>query len=250
MTTDKQILKGKVVLVTGGSRGIGAAIVRRLASEGALVAFTYVSSAEKALTLVSEIEKNGSTALAIKADSASETDIRNAVHETVQAFGKLDIFVSNAGQLLIQDLEHLQVEALDRMLAVNVRAVVLGTQAAAAAMADGGRIMTIGSVSGVRTGVGGGSVYSMTKAALSGFVRGAAIDLAPRAITVNNIQPGPTATDMNPADGPHVEWLTKLIPLKRFGRDSEIASLIAYLATEDAGFITGASLTVDGGYTA
>ena len=151
---------------------------------------------------------------------------------------------------MIQELEQIQTDELDRMLAVNVRAIVIGTQAAAAVMKSGGRIMTIGSVSGVRTGVGGGSVYSLTKAALAGFVRGAAIDLAPRAITVNNIQPGPTATDMNPAEGPHVDWLTKLIPLGRFGKDREIASLIAYLATEDAGFITGASLTVDGGYTA
>ncbi len=246
----KQLLKGKVALVTGGSRGIGAGIVRRLASEGVLVAFTYVSSEEKALAIVAEVEAEGTKALAIRADSASEFDIRNAVGRTVQVFGKLDIFVSNAGQLLIQDLEHLQIEALDRLIAVNIRAVVIGTQAAAGAMTDGGRIMTIGSVAGVRTGVGGGSVYSMSKAALSGFVRGAAIDLARRAITVNNIQPGPTVTDMNPAEGPHVEWLTNLIPLKRFGKDREIASLIAYLATEDAGFITGTSLTVDGGYTA
>ena len=247
---EKQLLKGKVALVTGGSRGIGAGIVRRLASEGVLVAFTYVSSEEKALAIVAEVEAEGNKALAMRADSASESDIRNAVGRTVQVFGKLDIFVSNAGQLLIQDLEHLQIEALDRVIAVNIRAVVIGTQAAAGAMTDGGRIMTIGSVAGVRTGVGGGSVYSMSKAALSGFVRGAAIDLARRAITVNNIQPGPTVTDMNPAEGPHVEWLTNLIPLKRFGKDREIASLIAYLATEDAGFITGASLTVDGGYTA
>ncbi|MBB5061110.1 3-oxoacyl-[acyl-carrier protein] reductase [Granulicella aggregans] len=243
-------LKGKIALVTGGSRGIGAGIVRRLASDGVSVAFTYLSAEEKAYALVAEVRADGGTALAIKADNASESDIRNAVREATETFGGLDIFVSNAGQLLIKELGQIQTDELDRMLAVNVRAIVIGTQAAAAVMKSGGRIMTIGSVSGVRTGVGGGSVYSMTKAALGGFVRGAAIDLAPRAITVNNIQPGPTATDMNPAEGPHVDWLTKLIPLGRFGKDREIASLIAYLATEDAAFITGASLTVDGGYTA
>ncbi len=250
MSSQKDLLKGKVALVTGGSRGIGAGIVRRLASDGANVAFTYISSEEKALALVAEITAGGGRALAIRADSASESDIRSAVRETAVTFGGLDIFVSNAGQLLIKELEQVQTGDLDRMLAVNVRAVVIGTQAAAAAMKSGGRIMTIGSVSGVRTGVAGGSIYSMTKAALAGFVRGAAIDLAPRAITVNNIQPGPTTTDMNPAEGPHVDWLIKLIPLKRFGQDHEIASLIAYLASEDAGFITGASLTADGGYTA
>lgn len=250
MSFRNDLLKGKVALVTGGSRGIGAGIVRRLASDGATVAFTYVSSEAKASALVAAVEAEGGRALAIKADSASESDIRNAVQQTARTFGGLDIFVSNAGRLLIKDLEQLETGDLDRMLAVNVRAVVIGTQAAAAAMKNDGRIMTIGSVSGVRTGVGGGSVYSLTKSALAGFVRGAAIDLAPRAITVNNIQPGPTTTDMNPGEGPHVDWLTKLIPLRRFGKDSEIASLVAYLATEDAGFITGASLTVDGGYTA
>lgn len=250
MSSHNAVLNHKVALVTGGSRGIGAGIVRRLASDGASVAFTYVSSEEKAITLEAEVKAKGGAALAIKADSALEDDIRNAVQRTFETFGGLDIFVSNVGQLLIKELEQVQTGDLDHMLAVNVRAVVIGTQAAAAAMKSGGRIMTIGSVSGVRTGVGGGSIYSMTKAALAGFVRGTAIDLAPRAITVNNIQPGPTTTDMNPAEGPHVDWLTKLIPLRRFGKDCEIASLIAYLATEDAGFITGASLTVDGGYTA
>jgi 3-oxoacyl-[acyl-carrier protein] reductase len=136
------------------------------------------------------------------------------------------------------------------MLSVNVRAAVLGIQRAAQSMNDGGRILTIGSVTAIRTGFPGSSIYSMTKSALAGLVRGAAIDLAPRNITVNNIQPGPTATDMNPADGPHVGMLTKLIPLRRFGKDTEIASLAAYLASDEAAFITGASFTIDGGYVA
>jgi|SRR5579862_7722680 len=243
-------LAGKVALVTGGSRGIGAGVVRRLAADGVSVAFTYVSSGTKALALVDEVKSAGGAAFAIKADSASDIDLRNAVEHAVTKFGALDIFVSNAGVLSIGEITTLKSEELDRALAINVRAVVLGIQTAVAAMRDGGRIMTIGSVAAVRTGVPGASVYSMTKSALVGLVRGAAIDLASRGITVNNIQPGPTETDMNPPDSPHADWLTKSIPLRRFGKDFEIASLVAYLATKDAGFITGASLTIDGGYVA
>ena len=243
-------LTGKVALVTGGSRGIGAGVVRRLAADGARVAFTYISSDTKAMGLVDEIKSAGGAAFAIKADSASETDLRKAVKQVVAKYGALDIFVSNAGVLSVGEITALKSEELDRLLAINVRAVVLGIQSAAAAMNDGGRIMTIGSVAAVRTGVPGASIYSMTKSALVGLVRGAAIDLAPRGITVNNIQPGPTATDMNPPDSPHADWLTKAIPLRRLGKDSEIASLVAYLATKDAGFITGTSLTIDGGYLA
>jgi 3-oxoacyl-[acyl-carrier protein] reductase len=172
------------------------------------------------------------------------------VAAAVKALGPLDIFVSSAGLLLGGSITALKVEDLDRLWAVNVRAAAIGIQSAAQAMRDGGRIVTIGSVGAVRTGVAGASIYGMTKAALVGLVRGAAIDLAPRAITVNNVQPGPTATDMNPADGPVAEWLLQRIPLGRFGTDAEVASLVAYLATRDAAFITGASLTVDGGYIA
>lgn len=243
-------LAGTVALVTGGSRGIGAAIVRRLSADGAAVAFTYASSEAKAQALVAEVKASGGDALAIQADSASETDIRTAVKTAVKSFGPLNAFVSNAGLLSIENIATLKTEDLDRLLAVNVRAAVIGIQAAAESMKDGGRIVTIGSAVAMRTGFAGASVYSMTKAALAGLVRGVAIDLAPRSITVNNIQPGPTATDMNPADGPHVESLINLIPLRRFGKDTEVASLVAYLATRDASFITGASLTVDGGYIA
>ncbi|WP_263356961.1 3-oxoacyl-ACP reductase family protein [Acidicapsa ligni] len=241
---------GSIALVTGGSRGIGAGIVRRLASDGVSVAFTYSSSEDKALQLVNEIESTGGSALAIKADSASADEVRLAVTKAVSHFGPLDIFVSNAGILTRGSIGDLSLEDLDRMLAINVRAVVVGIQAAAATMNDGGRIITIGSVVAVRTGFPGSSIYSMTKAAIVGLVRGVAIDLAPRAITVNNIQPGPIATDMNPADGPHVDMLHTLIPLRRYGKDAEVASLVSYLTTKDAAFITGASLTVDGGYSA
>src|ERR1700676_3985112 len=235
--------KGKVALVTGGSRGIGAGIVRRLAADGASVAFTYSSSEEKALQLVSEIESTGGKALSLKADSASAKELRAAVARTTEAFGTLDIFVSNAGILTRGTIDTYSLEDFDRMVAINVRAAFVGIQAAAQQMKEGGRIVLIGSNTAIRTAFPGGSVYSMTKAALTGLVRGAAIDLAPRAITVNNVQPGPT--DMTSA---HTELVKRLIPLKRMGDVSEIAGFVSYLASEEAGFITGASLTIDGGY--
>jgi 3-oxoacyl-[acyl-carrier protein] reductase len=238
---------GKVALVTGGSKGIGAGIVRRLATDGASVAFTYSSSEEKALELVSEIESAGGKALALKADSASANELRAAVARTREVFGTLDIFVSNAGILTRGTIDTYSLEDFDRMVAINVRAAFVGIQAAAKEMKDGGRIVLIGSNTAIRTAFPGASVYSMTKAALVGLVRGAAIDLAPRAITVNNVQPGPTATDMS---SPHSELVKPFIPLKRMGEVSEVASFVSYLASEEAGFITGASLTIDGGYVA
>jgi len=238
---------GKVALVTGGSRGIGAGIVRRLAADGASVAFTYSSSEEQALQLVREIESAGGKALSLKADSGSAEELRAAVARTAEAFGSLDIFVSNAGILTLRTIDVYTLEEFDRMVAINVRAAFVGIQAAAQEMKDGGRIVLIGSNTAIRTAFPGGSVYSMTKAALTDLVRGAAIDLAPRAITVNNVQAGPTATDMSSA---HAERVKALIPLRRMGDVSEVASFVSYLASEDAGFITGASLTIDGGYVA
>ena len=238
---------GKVALVTGGSRGIGAGIVRRLAVDGAGVAFTYATSGAKAQELVREVEAGGGNAIAFNADSGSAEELQNVVNQTVSKLGSLDIFVSNAGILKIALLDQFTLEDFDQMLAVNVRAAFVGIQAAARDMKDGGRIITIGSNTAIRTAFPGASVYTMTKSALTGLVRGAAIDLAPRSITVNNIQPGPTATDMNSA---RVDLIKALIPLKRMGDVSEIAGLVAYLASEEAGFITGASLTIDGGYVA
>jgi len=238
---------GKVALVTGGSRGIGAGIVRRLAVDGAGVAFTYATSGAKAQELVREVEASGGNAIAFKADSGSAEELQNVVNQTVSKLGSLDIFVSNAGILKIALLDQFTLEDFDQMLAVNVRAAFVGIQAAARDMKDGGRIITVGSNTAIRTAFPGASVYTMTKSALTGLVRGAAIDLAPRSITVNNIQPGPTATDMNSA---RVDLIKALIPLKRMGDVSEIAGLVAYLASEEAGFITGASLTIDGGYVA
>jgi 3-oxoacyl-[acyl-carrier protein] reductase len=238
---------GKVALVTGGSRGIGEGIVRRLASDGAAVAFTYSSSEEKAKQLAGEIKDAGGNVLPIKADSASAEDVRAAVDQVAKELGELDIFVNNAGILIPGGVDRYSLEDFDRMLAINVRAAFVGIQAASEHMKGGGRIILIGSITAVRTAFPGSSVYSMTKAALTGLVRGAAIDLAPRAITVNNVQPGPTATDMST---PHAELAKTLIPLGRMADVSEIAGLVSYLASDEAGFITGASLTIDGGYIA
>ena len=240
-------LTGKVALVTGGSRGIGAGIVRRLAMEGASVAFTYSSSEGRALQLVHEIESEGGKVSRFKADSASPSDLESVVRQTAEGLGPLDIFVSNAGILSLGTIDAYRLEDFDRMVNINVRAAFVGVQAAARSMNDGGRIIVIGSNTAVRTAFPGGSVYSLTKAALTGLVRGVAIDLAPRSITVTNVQPGPTLTEMT---SDHVDLVKPLIPLKRMGEVSEIASLVTYLASKDAGFITGASITIDGGYVA
>lgn len=244
-----QPLSGKTALVTGGSRGIGAAIVRRLSSDGATVAFTYSASGDKAKAIVADIEAGGGKALAIKADSADPKAVQDAVEQTVSAFGSIDILVNSAGILLLNPVEDFPLEDFDRMFAVNVRAVFAGTQAAARHMKAGGRIITIGSIVADRSGFPTSSVYSMTKGAVAAMTRGLARDLGPRGITVNNIQPGPTATDMNP-DEDRNEMLKPLMALGRLGEDKEIASFAAYLASPEASFITGASLTIDGGYLA
>jgi len=194
-----------------------------------------------------KIKHAGGNALPIKADSASAEDVRAAVDQVAKELGELDIFVNNAGILILGGVDRYSLEDFDRMLAINVRAAFVGIQAASEHMKGGGRIILIGSITAVRTAFPGSSVYSMTKAALTGLVRGAAIDLAPRAITVNNVQPGPTATDMS---APHAELAKTLIPLGRMADVSEIAGLVSYLASDEAGFITGASLTIDGGYIA
>jgi 3-oxoacyl-[acyl-carrier protein] reductase len=240
-------LQGKVALVFGGSRGIGGAIVRRLAEDGASVALTYVTSAEKAAETVRAAEADGVHALAIRADSEDAGAIEDAVEQTLQRFGRLDIVVVNAGILIRGTIDAFSLADFDRMLAVNVRGVFAALHFAAPRMEDGGRIITIGSNTAVRTGFPGASIYSMTKAAVAVLVRGVAIDLAPRRITVNNVQPGPTLTDMTAA---HIDLVKPLIPLARLGEPAEIGGLIAYLASDEAGFVTGASLTIDGGYVA
>jgi 3-oxoacyl-[acyl-carrier protein] reductase len=247
-TTKK--LAGKVALVTGGSRGIGAAVARRLASEGAAVAVTYNASPEKADEVVRGIKKEGSRAIAIKANSADAGEVTAAVDRTATELGGLDILVNNAGVLALGPVADFKLEDFDRTVAINVRAVFVASQAAARHMRDGGRIINIGSTNAERMPFAGGAVYAMSKSALQGLVQGMARDLGPRGITVNNVQPGPVDTDMNPAEGEFAESLKKLMALPRYGHADEIAAMVAYLAGPEAGFVTGANLMIDGGFSA
>lgn len=246
----KHNLSGKVALIQGGSRGIGAAIVERLAAEGASVAFTYVSSASKAQALQDSILAKGGKALAIQADSADAEAIREAVQRTVQAFGGLDILVNNAGVLAMAPLDEFKLEDFDQTLAINIRSVFIATQEAARHMGEDGRIINIGSTNAERMPFAGGGPYAMSKAALVGLTKGLARDLGPRGITINNVQPGPVDTDMNPADGAFAESLLDLMAVRRYGRAEEIAGFVAYLAGPEAAYITGASLSIDGGFSA
>ena len=243
-------LSGQVAFVQGGSRGIGAAIVKRLARDGAAVAFTYVSSASKAEEIVATITAAGGKALAIRADSADAASLQHAIRQTVTTFGRLDILVNNAGVLVWGNIEELTLDDLDRTLAVNIRSVFVACQEAAHHMGKGGRIINIGSTNADRIPMAGGSVYAMSKSALVGLTKGMARDLGPKGITVNNVQPGPVDTDMNPADGESAEQLKGMMALARYGKDDEIASFVAYLAGPEAGYVTGASLTIDGGFSA
>lgn len=242
-------LAGKVALVTGGSRGIGAAVVRRLASDGASVAFTYAASEKQAETLADAINDTGGNALPIKADSANAEAVRDAVTQTADRFERLDILVNNAGILVRGVLDDYGLADFDRMVAVNIRAVFVATQAALPYLRQGSRIITMGSVTADRSGFQGASVYSMTKGAVAAMTRGLARDLGPRGITVNTIQPGPTETDIN-ADETQRAMVRPLMAIGRMGKDAEVASLVAYLAGPEFSFVTGAALTIDGGYLA
>ncbi|MBO7745887.1 3-oxoacyl-ACP reductase FabG [Paenibacillus sp. MWE-103] len=239
---------GKVAFVTGGSRGIGEAIVRRLAEEGAAVAFTYASAQEKADRLAKDIEAGGGRALALRADGADGEAVKRAVAEAAAKLGRVNILVNNAGLLDVKPYDAFTLDEFDRMVAVNVRAVFAAVQAAAPEMGEGDRIITIGSVNADASGFAGMSLYSMTKAAVAGMTRGLARDLSPRGITVNNVQPGPVDTDMNPAEGPFADFLRTLMAGGRYGKPAEIAAFVAYLASPEAGYITGASLDINGGF--
>jgi 3-oxoacyl-[acyl-carrier protein] reductase len=243
-------LAKKRALVTGGSRGIGAAIVLRLAREGADVAFTYVSKPDQAEETAQAARALGVKALAIKADAADARAVAAAVDKTARELGGIDILVNNAGIALMAPVVEFRLEDFDRMLAVNVRAVFVATQAALRHMPDGGRVINIGSCNAERMPFAGGSVYAMTKSALVGLTKGLARDLGPRGITINTIQPGPVDTDMNPAQGPFADSLRELMALPRYAAPEEVAAMVAYLAGEEAGFVTAACLTVDGGFTA
>jgi len=243
-------LSGKAALVTGGSRGIGAAIARRLAADGAAVAITFTSGEQKAEEVVKSIALAGGRAASFRADAVSADAVKKAVADTVRAFGSLDILVNNAGIIKLGPLDQFTLEDFDQMVAVNVRAVFVATQEAARHMREGGRVINIGSVNADRMPFAGAAVYAMTKAAVGGLTRGLARDLGPRGITVNTVQPGPVATDMNPESGPFAESLKALMALPRYGRGEEIAGMVAYLATPEAAFVTGSCLTIDGGFAA
>jgi NAD(P)-dependent dehydrogenase (short-subunit alcohol dehydrogenase family) len=243
-------LKGKVALVTGASRGIGAAIARRLAADGAEVAITYARSPEKAEQVVAEIRKLGRRAIAIAADSADAAAVVAAIDRTAQELGRLDILVNNAGVYTSGAFEETPLSEIDRIWNVNVRAVIVASQAASKYLVEGGSIISIGSCLGEHVGWPGVTLYSMTKSALVGFTKGLARDLGPRGITVNCVEPGPIDTDMNPASGDHADGQRAATALGRYGRPEDIAAMVAHLAGEGGRFITGASILVDGGFAA
>lgn len=249
-TTPFQPLAGKTALVTGGSRSIGAAIVRRLAAEGAQVAFTYAGSAAQAEQVAAGIVAAGGRALALRADAGQPDEVRAAVARTVDTFGHLDILVNNAGIALGGPIEDIRFEDYQSMIAVNVTGVFVATQEAVRHMKDGGRIVHIGSSMTRYASFPGASLYTLTKGAITGFNRSLVRDLGPRGITVNTVHPGPTGTDMNPADGELAHRLTPQIAVGRYGQPNDIANVVAFLASPQAGFVTGADILADGGFTA
>jgi 3-oxoacyl-[acyl-carrier protein] reductase len=243
-------LEGKIALVTGGSRGIGAAIAKRLAADGAKVAITYTKGAEAAMSVVKEIERAGGKAIAIQADAADADAGKAAVEKTVAAFGRLDVLVNNAGTAIPKAFEETTLEEMNRVLDINVRGVFLATQAALKHMTIGGRIIMIGSAVGERVLVPGLVPYSATKGAVKIFTQGLSREVGSRGITVNNVQPGPIDTDLNPAAGDWAVPQKAVTALDRFGRADEVAALVAFVAGPESSYITGANLTVDGGMNA
>ncbi|WP_191840308.1 SDR family oxidoreductase [Catellatospora chokoriensis] len=243
-----RVLDGKVALVTGGSRGIGAAVALRLAGDGADVALTYQQNADRAAQVVEQVKAAGRRALAVRADSADAAALTAAVDRVVAEFGRLDILVNNAGIYLTGPVEDLGLAEFDRTVAVNVRAPFVAAKAAAGHMVDGGRIINIGSNMAQRAAFPGHCLYAMSKTALIGLTKGLGRDLGPRGITVNLVHPGPTDTDANPADGPYAETIRGFTALGRYGAPADIAAAVAFLARADSGYVTGATIDADGGF--
>jgi 3-oxoacyl-[acyl-carrier protein] reductase len=243
-------LNKKVALVTGGSRGIGAAIAKRLAADGASVAITYAKDANAASAVVKAIERNGGKAIAIQADAVDAEAVQVAVEKAVATFGRLDVLVNNAGTAIPKTFEETTLEEMERVIDINLRGVLVATQAALKHMNDGGRVITIGSAVGERVLVPGLVSYSATKGAVKIFTQALSRELGGRGITVNNVQPGPIETDLNPATGDWSVPQKAATALNRYGRVDEIAAMVSFVAGPESSYITGASLTVDGGMNA
>ena len=243
-------LEGKIALITGGSRGIGAAIAKRLATDGAKVAITYTRGADAAASVVKEIERGGGKAIAIQADATDAEAGKAAVEKTVATFGGLDVLVNNAGTAIPKTFEETTLEEMDRLLNINVRGVFIATQAALKHMKRGGRIIMIGSAVGERVLTPGLVPYSATKGAVKIFTQALSREVGGRGITVNNVQPGPIDTDLNPATGDWAVPQKAATALDRYGHVDEIAAMVAFVAGPESSYITGANLTVDGGMNA
>jgi 3-oxoacyl-[acyl-carrier protein] reductase len=243
-------LEGKIALITGGSRGIGAAIAKRLAADGANVAITYTKGADAAASVVKEIEHAGRKAIAIQADAADADAVKAAVEKIVATFGRLDVLVNNAGTAIPKTFEETTLEEMDRVIDINIRGTFVATQAALKHMKDGGRIIMIGSSVGERMMTPGLVPYSATKGAVKMFTQGLSREVGNRGITVNNIQPGPIDTDLNPAAGDWAAPQKASTALNRYGSVDDVAALVAFVAGPESSYITGANLTVDGGTNA